>query len=303
MRKYYLFILTAIILILSTNPEKSEAAVVYWDGMELKKGQIGRVTVAKPVNLWKRTETGLQFERLLLEGERFRVYRIDDLYGGQYGVGGDYYITNISEHVIYETPSISKRKLLDCDQDCLIETIIKLPKEAYNITEVNLIKERLKALPESLLVEIINHSIHIILVNGPITEMKEYSHLKGVVPRGWENTNKTWDDVPGIGGNKAVVVRIGYSEKGSGHSSINLELHELAHSIDGMIKNQLSSSSSFQAIWNAEKGRLFPKEDYFIQYPEEYFAECFALFYRDPDSRKKLKKLAPLTYQYIESIK
>ncbi|WP_409973247.1 anthrax toxin lethal factor-related metalloendopeptidase [Bacillus sp. Bva_UNVM-123] len=301
--KKYLFMMIAFILFLSMTPEKSKAATVYWDGVELKKGQIGRVTITKPVNLWKRTESGLQFERLLQEGERFRVYRMDDLYGGQFGVGGNYYITNMSDYVIYETPSVSKRKLLDCDQNCLVEMMLILPQEKYDVDNTNEIKERLKSLPESLLVEIINHKIQLILVNGPITGVEEFSYLKGAVPRGWEGTNKTWDDVPGIGGSKSVVVRIGYSEKGKGHGSVNLELHELAHSIDGIIKNHVSTSAAFQTIWNSEKEKLFSGESYFLRYSEEYFAEAFALYYRDQESRNRLKKLAPLTYQFIESIK
>lgn len=298
-----MFLFAAIILFISISPVKSQAATVYWDGVELKKGQIGRVTVVKPINLWKRTENGLQFERQLQKGEIYRVYRMDDLYGGQYGVGGDYYITKMDDHVIYETPSLSKKKLLDCNQECLVDTMVILPQTAYDTAAVSQIKGRLQAMPESVLVQLIQQNIHILLVTGPITETKEYAHLKGVVPRGWENLNKTWDDVPGIGGNKTVVVRIGYSEKGNGHGSINLELHELAHSIDNILKNHLSSSSKFNTVWNSEKKKLFPNEEYFNLYPEEYFAECFAMYYRDNDSRKKLQTLAPLTYQMIENIK
>lgn len=298
-----LFLFAAIILFMSISPVKSQAATVYWDGVELKKGQIGRVTVVKPINLWKRTEDGLQFERQLQNGEIYRVYRMDNLYGGQYGVGGDYYITKMDDHVIYETPSVSKKKLLDCNQECLVDTMVILPQTAYDTAAVSQIKDRLQAMPESVLFQLIQQNIHILLVTGPITETKEYAHLKGVVPRGWENLNKTWDDVPGIGGNKTVVVRIGYSEKGNGHGSINLELHELAHSIDNILKNHISSSSKFNTVWNSEKKKLFPNEEYFNLYPEEYFAECFAMYYRDNDSRKKLQTLAPQTYQMIENIK
>lgn len=298
-----LFIFAAIILFISISPEKSQAATVYWDGVELKKGQIGRVTVVKPINLWKRTENGLQFDRILQQGEVYRVYRMDDLYGGQYGVGGDYYITKVSDHVIYETPSLSKRKLLECNQQCLVETLLVLPQDSYDSTAVNQINGRLQALPESVLVQLIQQNIRILLVNGPITETKEYAYLKGVIPRGWENLNKTWDDVPGIGGNKTVVVRIGYSEKGNGHGSVNLELHELAHTIDNLLKNHLSSSAGFSAVWNLEKKSLFPNEEYFTLYPEEYFAECFAMYYRDKEARKRLQTLAPKTYKLIENIK
>jgi hypothetical protein len=85
--------------------------VVKWGKDELKKGQIGRITVLKPINLWKRDKNNrLQFVRQLKPGEQYRVYTYDNLYGGQYGLGGGYYVTKIPTHVKYETPS---KKLLE----------------------------------------------------------------------------------------------------------------------------------------------------------------------------------------------
>lgn len=82
---------------------------VYWDGLLLKKGQIGRISVTKPINLWKRDENNkLTFVRVLKPNEVYRVYRKDNLYSGQYGVGGGYYITNIKGYIKYETPSKAK---------------------------------------------------------------------------------------------------------------------------------------------------------------------------------------------------
>jgi len=87
--------------------------VVYWDGDILKKGQIGRVTVNKAINLWKRTATNkLEFVRILKSGETYRVYNFDSKYGGQYGVGGGYFITNMKSHIKYETPSKVKLQQL-----------------------------------------------------------------------------------------------------------------------------------------------------------------------------------------------
>jgi N-acetylmuramoyl-L-alanine amidase len=88
------------------KPEK-----VLWDGSELKKGQIGRITVLKKINLWKRDESNkLKFVRILQPGERYRVYGYDDLYKGQYSVGGGCWITKMDGYIKYETPS---KKLLD----------------------------------------------------------------------------------------------------------------------------------------------------------------------------------------------
>ncbi|AIE61476.2 5'-Nucleotidase domain protein [Bacillus methanolicus MGA3] len=84
---------------------------VMWRNSELKKGQIGRITVQKPINLWKRDkDQRLQFVRILKPGEQYRVYTFDNLYGGRYGLGGGYFVTKMPKHVKYETPS---KKLLD----------------------------------------------------------------------------------------------------------------------------------------------------------------------------------------------
>jgi 2',3'-cyclic-nucleotide 2'-phosphodiesterase (5'-nucleotidase family) len=91
------------------DASKDPTTPVYWDGVMMKKGQIGRVTVTKPINLWKRTDGDqIEFVRVLLPGEAFRVYNYDQKYFGQYGVGAGYYITNMKSHIKYQTPSKQK---------------------------------------------------------------------------------------------------------------------------------------------------------------------------------------------------
>jgi hypothetical protein len=92
---------------IKSNPK----TIVMWGKLELKKGQIGKITILKPINLWKRDKDNrLQFVRRLKPGEQYRVYTYDHLYGGQYGLGGGYYITKIPSHIKYETPP---KRLLD----------------------------------------------------------------------------------------------------------------------------------------------------------------------------------------------
>lgn len=102
--------------ITAKTPEEPEeggnkpARKVYWDGALMNKGQIGRITVQKPINLWKRTaDNKLQLVRVLKPGQVYRVYNYDSNYFGQYGVGSGHYITNMKGYVKYETPS--KKKL------------------------------------------------------------------------------------------------------------------------------------------------------------------------------------------------
>lgn len=82
---------------------------VYWDGKLMKKGQIGRVIIEKPTNLWERDENGkLTFVRVLKKGETHPVFSKDTLHFGQFGVGNGQYITDIKGYVKYETPSKQK---------------------------------------------------------------------------------------------------------------------------------------------------------------------------------------------------
>ncbi|ALC85227.1 hypothetical protein AM499_04890 [Bacillus sp. FJAT-22090] len=94
-----------IVVTLPIREEIKPRKPVFWKGLELKKGQSGLITITKRINLWKREGDKLVFERVLKPGEVYRVYRYDSKYGGQHGVGGSLFITNIKGYVKYETPS------------------------------------------------------------------------------------------------------------------------------------------------------------------------------------------------------
>lgn len=92
----------------NSEPVAAADKKVYWDGIMMVPGQVGKVKIIKPINLWKRTSGGLQFERVLKPGEQYRVYRYDNLYGGQYGLGGGMYVTKMAGYIDYRTPSKAK---------------------------------------------------------------------------------------------------------------------------------------------------------------------------------------------------
>lgn len=180
--------------------------------------------------------------------------------------------------------------------------IIVLPKKEFDVIEASYIISRIDRLPPSLLSKIRENRIIVKLFTGRLTDNPTASHLAGEVPRGYEQ-NKTWDDIPGVGGGKTVLVKIGYSQKGRGHGSVNLELHELAHSVDRHVFEEIRHQETFLTIWNLEKESLFPNNDYLLIYPEEYFAEAFAYYYFKDSYRNELRKYAPLTYEYIQKLK
>ncbi|MGE6487613.1 C40 family peptidase [Paenisporosarcina sp. NPDC076898] len=70
--------------------------------LSTKPGQIGEIVVTKNINLWKRDANNkLLYVRVLKVGEKYRVYKKDNLYGGQYGLGANMYITNMPAHIKY----------------------------------------------------------------------------------------------------------------------------------------------------------------------------------------------------------
>lgn len=184
----------------------------------------------------------------------------------------------------------------------LLGEIIYLPNDGFNEQEVQAIITRLDKLPSSILTKIINAGIQIQLFEGKLTDQPTASHLKGVIPRGY-TSKKTWDEVPGVGGSKTVLVKIGASEKGNGHGSINLELHELAHSLDRYVYDEIRLNPLFLEIWDEEKSKLFPGQSYFLTFPEEYFAETFAMYYLGGESKQLLNQKAPKTFAFFKSLK
>lgn len=183
--------------------------------------------------------------------------------------------------------------------ESILNDLIILPEEGtYDAYEAQLMISRISKIPKKILSKLLLAEVEIWLSNTNVTGVPAFSHLSGVVPRGWDGTGLTWDDVPGAGG-QTVVARIGYST--IGHGSYNLELHETAHAIDSYVFNDISYSDEFLNILNQEKYNLFGSNPYF-DFPEEYFAETFAMFYLNEETNTLLKTKAPITYEFIRDL-
>lgn len=193
------------------------------------------------------------------------------------------------------------RQTLNLPEDHVLNEMVLLPETVFSETDAASIIASLSRIPYKQLEALKSEEVSIRLFTGKLTDHPSAVHLKGVVPKGYKS-GKTWDDVPGMCGGKTVFVKIGHSERGKGHGSVNLELHEIAHSIDRFVYGRLRESRDFLELWKEERVRLFPENNYFQKYPEEYFAETFAMFYYSQASRTKLKSFAPKTYQYIRDL-
>ena len=83
-----------------TNTDK-----IMWGKTELKKGQIGKLTILKPINLWTEKDGKLVEVRVLNPNEEYRVYSYREEYDGQYNVGDNHWVTKMDGYIKYETPS------------------------------------------------------------------------------------------------------------------------------------------------------------------------------------------------------
>ncbi len=207
------------------------------------------------------------------------------------------------EHLVYEKSikrdAAEKANLISQDEmDLLIKLFVELPDDEYNEAVAQEMIERIRKVPESYIEIMIEDGTRIRLINNPMTEEAEYSHLKGVVPRGWEDTGRTWDDVPGAGG-QLIVARIGYSDPGDAHGSYNLELHEIGHQVDFVVFEKYDKESATQIFSDLtdQEANLFTGPYY--HFDEEYFAEAFTMYYLNEQTHARLKQLAPQVYKYF----
>jgi uncharacterized protein YkwD len=83
---------------------------IWWDGAELKVGQIGRLTVVQNTPLYKLDGERESYSRTLKSGENYRIYAFKP---GRLSVGGGLYVDR-DVRVKYETPSQAKKNLLAC---------------------------------------------------------------------------------------------------------------------------------------------------------------------------------------------
>lgn len=66
---------------------------------------LGKLTILKSINLWKRVNGKLVMVRVLKPKEVYSVYGEDDEFGGQYNVGGGLWVTKIDGYVKYSPKS------------------------------------------------------------------------------------------------------------------------------------------------------------------------------------------------------
>lgn len=184
----------------------------------------------------------------------------------------------------------------------VVEELILLPNSDFLEKEAIKMIDNIQKVDDSILILAVEESIQVRLFTGSLTNLNGLNELKNIKPRGYGDNDPNWELVPGMSEDRVVYAKIGHSEFGKGHGSICLELHEFAHAIDRYVFHYVRLDPMFINIWKLEADLLFPLNNYFLQFPEEYFAETFAMYYYNKDSKEVLNEMAPLTFKYIQSL-
>ena len=133
--------------------------------------------------------------------------------------------------------------------------------------------------------------VRIIACRESVTDFEK--DLRGVTPRGWEATGKTWDDVPGayFPTRKRVIIatiagtsgRVVPTRETLKHGSENLLVHESLHGFDWVGKHKVLKDPRFVNARTGDLPKLGPyeKQDG-IPGLEETFAESGARFVANP---------------------
>jgi len=158
--------------------------------------------------------------------------------------------------------------------------------------QLHSVNEQVAKIPAKALEAVTKAGSGIDVVGGKgITDHPHNAHLKGVVPRGWEKTGKTWDDVPGGGAqhpNQRTIIAARGAANPYSHGSANLVLHEHGHTVDACSRDSNNQRPSDQADWKAIHGKVKWPSPYQQAYAEEAWAESFAKMYNGEQTRAAL---------------
>lgn len=171
--------------------------------------------------------------------------------------------------------------------------LLSIPGGSGRGDDLEVIIARAALLPDYVLSRFERKGARIVACRKSVTDFER--SLKGVVPRGWERTGKTWDDVPGayLPARNCVVIATAdgangrvVPDKTSGkHGSVDLLVHESLHGYDFVSGHAVLSEQSFVDARTADFESLDPYEQQAGEAGlQETFAESGARFFTDGEA-------------------
>jgi len=204
------------------------------------------------------------------------------------------------------TTSPSTANRVDCDirrdavvADHMAGIVIEEPT-AVSITQKEKIRHlnELNATSDVFLGALRARQLPIKLTGGGVTTFPELAHLRGQVPRGWEGTGYTWDDVPGTGYTAGVFL----GDSAMPNNAWSLAIHEATHAID-LTLDLSAKSVALSKIYRAELARPVVAADSVSSYRrsnvQEFLAVAADEYFCSRMTRERLQTQYPDAYAFM----
>ncbi len=177
----------------------------------------------------------------------------------------------------------------------------------------------IKRIPEDMQRYISQRGAAVVFFAHKLTDLPEMSNKKAKKnSKDSIGRRRLWGNIKAAYNRDSKKMFIG---KNAGYAAV---LHELGHCVDHLFEN-LSNTSVLQRsakeksellrewyIWDLSKRYAFDDieevqkerkiQKGFFSYPDEFFAECFRMFYRDKTSKSLLEKISPCMYETLKYI-
>ena len=156
---------------------------------------------------------------------------------------------------------------------------------------------QLQKVPEHLQQIMASEGAYIVFFNGPMTDNREMTHLRGVTPEGGITT---WDNYRGTHCTKTKAILVGVN--GPYGRFRNPFMHELGHSFDLNVGKYLLGFrlSGVNGVREGLATEPFPRPH--LNRQREYLAEAFRKFYLSPKSKQELIEHHTKVYLVISEI-
>jgi hypothetical protein len=161
--------------------------------------------------------------------------------------------------------------------------------------DIPIVLEELLKMPPQYLQLLKDKGVRVLVGRDNVVDV--VPEFKGVTPRGWEGSGKTWDDAGGmfsIQKNAIIVTTTGHGQPGgprisTKHGSDNLVLHEAFHAVEHHSPQHFKPGSDFMKAYEADLDLLSDYEKQAgVAGPSEAFAESAAEYFGNGEDSGQL---------------
>lgn len=180
-----------------------------------------------------------------------------------------------------------------------------IPGNVVQPANVDMFLQSYRKFPQSLRTEMVGRRARISIMEGEgVKTDPSFTHASTF-------DGRDWSKVPGSGGEVSrhhnIPTRIVVNSLTHNHGSMDLVLHEHAHTLDSIYgRHELSKSGTWHNLIAADPSHIefmrLLNGDYTAQNPEEAFAESFAYYFSCEATRTHMEEEVPQLASFFQNL-